>query len=98
MTCVEFAPEVSEDLDRIFDHLEEYEIPEPRSRIEEIIGAINSLEHNPLLGRPIHDEVRELIIGRQSRGYIALYRYIPEIDIVFVLAIKSQKDAGYKRL
>lgn len=28
-------------------------------------------------------------IARQCRGYIALYRYIPEINIVFILAIRS---------
>lgn len=41
--------------------------------------------------------MRELIIGRGSRGYVALYRYVPEIDTVFVLAIRSQREAGYKR-
>jgi hypothetical protein len=40
---------------------------------------------------------RELVIGRASCGYVALYRFLPDIDTVFVLAIRSQREAGYKR-
>ena len=29
------------------------------------------------------------MIGRGSRGYVALYRYVPELDTAFVLAIRS---------
>ena len=98
MTRIELAPEVGEDLDRILNHLVEFEVPESRSRIEEIMQAIDVLASNPLLGRPAQDDLRELIIGRQSHGYVALYRYIQAIDIVFILAIRSQKEAGYKRM
>jgi hypothetical protein len=38
-----------------------------------------------------------LIIGRRSRGYVALYRYVPEIDTVFILALRGQREAGYRR-
>jgi toxin ParE1/3/4 len=37
-------------------------------------------------------------MGRGSRGYIALYRYVVEVDTVFVLAVRSQREAGYARL
>ena len=36
----------------------------------------------------------ELIIGRDSHGYVALYRYVAAIDTVFVLAIRGQREAG----
>lgn len=97
MSRIEFAPEVGEDVDRILEHLDKYEVTDAPARIEEIIQAISVLEHNPLLGRPARGDMRELVIGRQSRGYMALYRYIPEIDIAFVLAIRSQREAGYDR-
>ena len=54
------------------------------------------LETNPLIGRPSEGGKRELVIGRGSRGYVALYRYVREIDTVIVLAIRGQKEAGYK--
>lgn len=35
-------------------------------------------------------------IGRGSRGYVALYRFVATIDTVFVLAVRSQRESGYK--
>src|SRR5437867_1231842 len=72
---VEFAPEVAIDLDRIVDHLLEHEVAEATSRIEDIIGAIDVLERNPLIGRAVGADLRELVIGQRARGYVALYRY-----------------------
>jgi toxin ParE1/3/4 len=97
MSRVELAPEVSDDFDRILDHLAQYGVENASARIREIIEAFNVLETNPLIGRPAPGEKRELIIGRRSRGYVALYRYVPEIDTVFILAVRSQREAGYKQ-
>ena len=97
MSRIELAPEVGEDFDRILDHLVRYGVEDPASRIREIVLAIDVLEHNPLIGRPIAGEKRELVIGRRSRGYVALYRFVAEIDTVFVLALRSQREAGYTR-
>ena len=95
MSRIELAPEVGDDLDRIFDHLAQHDAADAPSRIREIIQAIAVLEHNPLIGRPAYADKRELVIGRRSRGYVALYRYVTEIDTVFVLALRSQREAGY---
>lgn len=97
MARVELSSGVADDLDRIFDHLARYEADAIASRIREIIQAIAALEHNPLIGRPAPGDKRELVIGRRSRGYVALYRYVAEIDTVFVLALRSQREAGYTR-
>ena len=67
-------------------------------RVEEIIHAIAVLEHNPLIGRAVSNGNRELVIGRRARGYVALYQYIEEIDIVFILALRSQREAAYTRI
>jgi toxin ParE1/3/4 len=97
MTRVELAPEVTEDFDRILEHLAAHEVAETASRIEDIISAISALERNPLIGRSVEGENRELVIGRASRGYVALYRYVAAVDTAFVLAIRSQREAGYAR-
>ena len=89
------APDIAEDFDRILDHLAAHQIENPGQRIGEIIAALDVLEQNPLIGRPVANGKRELVIGRRTRGYLALYRYVPEMDIVFVLAIRSQREAGY---
>jgi toxin ParE1/3/4 len=95
MSRTELAVEVGDDFDRILDHLAKYKVKNPEQRILEIIDALNVLEHNPLIGRPVSNNKRELVIGRRSHGYVALYRYVSEVDIVFVLAVRSQREAGY---
>jgi hypothetical protein len=40
---------------------------------------------------------RELIISHGASGYLALYRFDPAQDIVFVLAVRSQRERDYKR-
>ena len=98
MSRIELAPEVGEDFERIFAHLAEFDATDIPLRLQEIIQAIAVLEHNPLIGRPVNaldDDKRELVIGHSSRGYVALYRYIAEIDTVFVLALRGQREAGY---
>ena len=97
MSRIEFASDVAYDIDRIIDHLIHYDVDNAASRVEAIVHAINVLESNPLIGRPAPGDMRELVIGRRSRGYIALYRYIAEIDTVFVLALRSQVEAGYRQ-
>jgi len=92
---IELAPAVAEDFERILDHLATYQVENAGQRIGDIITALDVLAQNPLIGRPTANGKRELVIGRHTRGYLALYRYVPEMDIVFVLAIRSQREAGY---
>jgi plasmid stabilization system protein ParE len=98
MTRIELAPEVRDDFDRILDHLAQYQVEDPFMRIREIIEAFNVLEFNPLIGRPANNDKRELVIGHHSHAYVALYRYIDEVDTVFILAVRSQQEAGYTGL
>jgi toxin ParE1/3/4 len=98
MARIELAPDVSQDLDRIFDRLALHDAGNAPARIREIIQAISVLETNPLIGRPARRRNRELIIGRPTRGYAALCCYVAEIDTVFILALRSQREAGYKRV
>jgi toxin ParE1/3/4 len=97
MTRIELAPEVGDDFDRILEHLTRHEVDDTPSRILEIVQALDVLGQNPLIGRHADRGNRELVIGRRSRGYVALYRYIEEVDTVFVLAIRNQREAGYLR-
>ena len=97
MARVRLAPAVLDDLDRIVDRLHQHEVDGAEARAEQIISALDVLADNPLIGRPAGDERRELLIGRDTRGYVALYRYIPVIDTALVLAIRAQREGGYAR-
>jgi len=92
---IELAPEVGEDFDRILNHLWQHEVTNPTARIREIIAAIDVLATSPLIGRPARNDKRELVIGKRSHGYVALYRYVAEVDVVFILAVRSQREAGF---
>lgn len=95
MARIELAPEVAEDFERILEHFVTHQVEHPAQRLGEIIAALDVLETNPLIGRPATNGKRELVIGRHPRGYLALYRYVAELDSVFILAIRSQREAGY---
>ncbi|HRP35090.1 MAG TPA: type II toxin-antitoxin system RelE/ParE family toxin [Gammaproteobacteria bacterium] len=97
MARVRLAPGVIDDLDRIVGHLHQHEVEDAEARVEQIISALDVLEDNPLIGRPVGGDQRELLIGRDARGYVALYRYLPVIDIALVLVIRAQREGGYAR-
>jgi plasmid stabilization system protein ParE len=97
MTRIELAPEVFADFDRFFTHIAQFDAGSAPQRIGEIVEAIQILTHSPQMGRPVTNGKRELIIGRATRGYVALYRYIAAIDTVFVLAVRAQREDGFKR-
>jgi len=60
--------------------------------IDGILDAIDILARHPLIGRPVEQELRELVISRGKTGYIALYDYVQEHDVVRVLAIWHQRE------
>lgn len=97
MAHIELAPEVLDDFDRFFKHMAQFEINDAPQRINEIVGALQILAHSPSIGRKVRDGKRELVIGQRARGYVALYRFVADIDVVFVLAIRNQRESGYRR-
>lgn len=97
MARVEIAPEVLDDFDRIPEYQAHHKLAEGAARVTEILLAIDVLAHSPLIGRPVSNGKRALVVGRHARGFLALYQYVEEIDTVFVLAVRSQREAGYAR-
>ncbi len=96
MARIELAVEVGDDFERMLEHLVGYDVADPMARLEEIIEAIEVLRNSPLIGRLVSSQLRELVIGLRSRGYVALYRYVAESDMVFILGIRAQREAGYE--
>lgn len=95
MAQVVLAPHVQHDIDRIFDFLFQHAPESAADRVTAIVSAIDILETSPRIGRPTDGGKRELVISAGVSGYVALYRYVPELDTSFVLAIGSQREAGY---
>lgn len=97
MTRIELAPEVFDDFDRFLDYIARHDPDSAAERIGEIVEAVQILSHSPQMGRPVKGGKRELVIGRASRGYVALYMYVAALDTAFVLAVRSQREHGFKR-
>jgi plasmid stabilization system protein ParE len=63
-----------------------------------IFEAVEILARHPEIGRKVHGGQRELVISRGQTGYLALYRFLPHMDRVLVLALRHQRESGYKGL
>jgi plasmid stabilization system protein ParE len=61
-----------------------------------IFGALAVLQQHPLIGRPVEDDLRELVISRGRSGYVALYEYLEPDDLVVVMAIRHQRESGFR--
>ncbi|MEY2841998.1 MAG: hypothetical protein RI920_35 [Pseudomonadota bacterium] len=77
--------------------LAQSDVPDAAARIAEVLDAIQILSHSPLIGRKVKGGKRELVIGRASRDYVALYQDISDVDVAFVLALRAQRESGFKR-
>ncbi len=72
--------------------------PQAAKRAAQVIERhFSLLETTPDIGRPFAElpELRELVIGFGESGYIALYRHDEGDDVVYVLAFRHQREAGY---
>lgn len=72
--------------------------PGASQKASETIGFYFSLlESEPEIGRPLGDlpALRELIIPFGESGYVALYCYEKVKEMLYILAFRHQKEAGY---
>jgi plasmid stabilization system protein ParE len=89
------ARAAEEDLARLSEFLSENDPGAALGAYDLIASAIDVLDSHPLIGRPAEHGYRELVISRGKSGYLALYDYVIADDVVVVLAIRHQREAGY---
>jgi plasmid stabilization system protein ParE len=90
-----FAARAEADLDRIFQFVAAQDPPAAGAVAALILEALQILERHPLIGRPAEENLRELVISRGKSGYMALYQYFEAEDVVMVLALRHQREAGF---
>jgi plasmid stabilization system protein ParE len=83
------------DPERLTDFLVAGDPPAAAETAALIEEAIALLKRHPLLGRPVEHEMRQLVISRGRTGYVALYSLEEEQDVILILAIRHQREAGY---
>jgi len=83
------------DLVRLTDFLIEVDIKAASETIDLIEDAISILDRHPLIGRAVDEEIRELVISRGATGYVALYSVEEHKNVILILAIRHQREAGF---
>lgn len=92
-----YAAQGLADLERLTDFLVEADPASVAETVELITEAVDVLRNHPLIGRLAERNLRELVISRGKSGYLAMYSYEEEADVVLVLAIRHQREAGYNQ-
>lgn len=95
MARVEISERAFADLERLFDFIAEEDPVRARKNVVSVQRAFELLADHPLLGREAEEGRRELVLSRGRFGYIAKYRWLPVDDVVLILAVKHQREAGY---
>jgi len=85
-----YARHAARDLDRLVAFADDVRV------IDLVAEAIEILEHHPYVGRVAEEGLRELVISLGKTGYVALYDYDADDDIVVIMAIRHQREAGYE--
>ncbi len=98
MTELVYTAQALLDLERLSDFLPEADPQAAKDTAELIFGALEILAQHPEIGRKVRFGQRELVISRGRTGYLALYRYLPHFDRIVVLALRHQRESGYKSL
>jgi plasmid stabilization system protein ParE len=96
MAQVVYSEEALADFERIIEFLLETSIEAATGAVAAIRSAIGILEFHPLIGRRVDDQLRELVISRGVTGYLALYRFDPALEVVRILRLRHQSEAGYQ--
>jgi plasmid stabilization system protein ParE len=96
MARVQVTERALADLERLFDFIAARDPKRAVVRMLSVRRAFELLSDHPLLGRAAEDGRRELILSRGRYGYVAKYRWVPAEDVVLILAVRHQLEAGYK--
>jgi plasmid stabilization system protein ParE len=92
---VEVSVRALRDLERLFDFVADVDPGQAIALVSSLRAAFEVLADHPLLGRVAEEGRRELVLSRGRYGYIAKYRWLPAEDVVLVLAVRHQREAGY---
>jgi len=95
VATVVYGAKAIENLEQLFNFLAQHDPQAAVAAAASIRTAIDVLGEHPLIGRRLSGSIRELVISFGRTGYLALYRFVPALDEVRVLAIRHQREIGY---
>ena len=95
MAQIVYSDEALADFERIIEFLLKTSPEAAKQTLMNIRSAVSILEAHPLIGRRIDGHIRELVISQHATGYVALYRFDAGFDVIRVLRLRHQREAGY---
>ena len=96
MARVVYSDAAFRDFDRIIDLLLASSPESAGAALRQIQTAVSILSAHPRIGRRVDLHRRELVISHGATGYVALYRHDTRPDVVRILRIRHQREAGYR--
>lgn len=96
MAKVVYSEAAPLDFERIIEFMLQSAPASTQRTLERIRSAIEILDVHPLIGRRVDGERRELIISAGATGYVAVYRYDAVFELIRILRIRHQREAGYR--
>lgn len=94
MAQIVYSRRAFQELQRIIDFLLEKEPGVAKRAARRIREAVSILEQHPLIGREVEEGLRELVISRGRTGFVALYRWLEREEVLLVLSLRHQREAG----
>jgi len=93
-----FAEEALADLERIFEFNFKRDPATALEHLAKVRNAVMILDEHPEIGRICEagSRLRELVISYGKSGYVALYEHSPAEGLVRVIAVRHQREAGYR--
>jgi plasmid stabilization system protein ParE len=96
MAAIIYSSEALTDLERIIEFLLEASPETAAATLTRIQAAVMILGSHPLIGCRVDAFRRELVISWGASGYLALYSFDAGLDLVRILRIRHQREAGYR--
>jgi addiction module RelE/StbE family toxin len=91
-----YSARALEQLEHAFQYLHDSN-PQAAAKAAQVNqSAVLTLAAHPLVGRRVKGDIRELIISYGQSGYVALYRFVVAMDDVRILAIRHQRELGFR--
>lgn len=93
-----WSPQALRDVQRLYRFLAAKNMDAAKRAIKTVRQGVKVLGQQPGIGRPIEDlpnEFREWLINFGDSGYVVRYRVDADAEVVMILAVRHQKEAGF---
>lgn len=100
MPRIKFSEQANIDLDRFETFLREVAPDKVDEAIKSIFNGLKILTKNAFAGTPNGNGYRKLVIPYGKNGYVALYKYEENLDLIVVETMRHMKEleADFLRL